>query len=82
MHTLLAQADGPDGALSRRWYSLLALLEACREANQRNGAVVGAQRRRVDDALGLLRGDAANAALYDEQGEIGVANDSHVHAEI
>ena len=82
MHALLVKADGPDGALTERWYSLLALLEACREANQRNGAVVSAQRRRVDDALGLLRGEAANTCLYDEQGEIGVSDDSHVHAEI
>ena len=82
MHALLTRADGTDGTLTGRWYSLLALLEACREVNRRNGAVVSAQRRRVDDALGLLRGDAANACLYDARGEIGVSDDSQVHAEI
>ena len=81
MEVLLQQAD-TDGELQRRWRSLLALLETCREANQRNGAVVTLQRRRVTDALGLLRGDAANTAIYDASGEVGDGSGSHVHAEI
>ena len=79
MQALLLKADGDSGDLTKRWYSLLALLETCREANQRNGAVVSVQRRRVDDALGLLRGEAANAAIYDANGEIAGSDDPHVH---
>lgn len=82
MHALCVEADGDNGPLITRWYSLLALLETCREANQRNGAIVSAQRRRVDGALGLLYGSNVNATVYDAQGEIAASDASHVHAEI
>lgn len=82
MEALLSQADKNNGQLLQRWNSLLALLETCREANQRNGAVVTLQRRRVTDALGLLRGEPANNAVYDAQGELGENSSTHVHAEI
>lgn len=82
MHALCVMADSEDGPLLRQWQSLLALLETCQQANQRNGAVVSSQRRRVDDALGLLRGTCANTGVYDAQGEIAASDASRVHAEI
>ncbi|MBT8144762.1 MAG: flagellar protein FlgN [Gammaproteobacteria bacterium] len=80
MQMLLKRADDP--ALQTQWQSLLALLETCREANTRNGAVVTMQRRRVADALGLIHGEPAQNSLYDAQGEIGENDSSRVNTTI
>ena len=37
---------------------------ACREQNERNGALVGARMARISSRLGLLAGGNANASVY------------------
>lgn len=75
--TALTDLDA-SGGLTERWQSLMALLETCREANQRNGAVVSMQRKRVVEALGLLQGAPDGAATYDASGEVAEADTPHV----
>lgn len=77
---VLADLDA-SGTLTGRWQSLMALLETCREANQRNGALVSMQRRRVVEALGLLHG-TPGAVTYDASGELGEAETPRLRTRI
>ena len=81
MEQLLMQAD-PKGELSQRWQTLLTRIESCREANFKNGTVVRLQKRRVTEALGILHGEAANNAVYGDNGEMDDTSGNHVHTEI
>lgn len=80
VETVLTDLDA-SGGLTERWQSLMALLDTCREANQRNGAIVSIQRRRVVEALGLLRG-TPGAVTYDASGEVGEADSPRLHTRI
>ena len=46
-------------AIGARWDRLLDLTRQCRERNDANGRLIRRQQARVESALGLLRGDAA-----------------------
>ncbi len=81
MERLLLQAD-PEGSLANRWQLLLSQLEACRSVNTENGSLVRLQKGRVTDALGILRGEPANNAVYGDDGEVDETSGNHVHAEI
>lgn len=58
------QAQG----LGARWRALTDLLRRCRGANQANGLVVASLQRRVQQALGVLRGTGAEPAVYGPTG--------------
>jgi flagellar biosynthesis/type III secretory pathway chaperone len=47
---------GGDPALGPRWQQLIGLTEQCRALNDGNGLLINGQRRIVDQALCLLRG--------------------------
>jgi flagella synthesis protein FlgN len=49
-----------------KWHSLLQLIAACKQQNQRNGALVKARTEQVRMALKLLRG--SEAEFYDPSG--------------
>lgn len=68
------------GELTDNWESLLELLAACRSANQRNGIVVASQRRRVGEAIGLLRGSSTQAPTYNQSGDIADHGEPRVQA--
>ena len=52
------------GELAQRWHSSLSLVQRCREANDRNGAMVTAKLRRVESLLAAMRGDEPSARTY------------------
>lgn len=60
-----------DPAIAGRWERLLDLTRQCRERNDANGRLIRRQQARVENALGLLRGDAAKGEpdLYGPDGE-------------
>jgi len=58
-----------DGSLALQWRKLLELARRCRDCNQINGAVVDINRRRVRQALGILRGQQNDAELYGRSGQ-------------
>ena len=58
------RADTPDS----RWSEVLALIEQCRERNQRNGALANARREQVLLALNVLRGN--DNGVYDQSGAV------------
>lgn len=73
MENLIASCD-IESALKSRWIELLALWEKCQHANDVNGRVVRQRRQQVQRALDLLRGSAAENALYGPSGETAVDN--------
>lgn len=70
--SLLAACD-PVGDLERRWRTSHDLLQRCKDANDRNGAVVTAKLRRVEALLVTLRGGDAGPRVYDAGGQPGAA---------
>ena len=58
-----------DGTLGMQWRKLLELARRCRDCNQVNGAVVDINRRRVRQALEILRGQQPDAELYGRSGQ-------------
>jgi flagellar biosynthesis/type III secretory pathway chaperone len=69
---LLAACD-PSGDLARRWQASRDLLLRCKEANDRNGAVVTAKLRRVEALLATLRGGDTGPRVYGAGGQQGPA---------
>jgi len=65
---LLAGCD-PGGELARSRQASRDLMLRCKEANDRNGAVVTAKLRRVEALLVTLRGGDAGAPVYGASGE-------------
>jgi flagella synthesis protein FlgN len=63
-----AAAAGPGGApqSTAEWQTLLRLIAACKDQNQRNGALVKARSEQVRMALNALRG--AEPQVYDPNG--------------
>lgn len=51
-----------DAGVAHRWQQLIALAERCRSLNESNGQLIRGQRRRVDQALSLLRGESLLAS--------------------
>lgn len=68
MERLLRWCDY-DGSLGILWRKLLELARRCRDCNQVNGGVVDINRRRVRQALGILRGQSTEADLYGRSGQ-------------
>lgn len=69
LEELLERVDA-DGALRRRWTTLLDQARLCRELNDRNGALVTARMRRVEGMLNVLTGQRAAPTLYGPQGRV------------
>lgn len=69
LDALLTRCD-PDGELRRRWTATLDQARACRELNDRNGALVSARMRRVEGLLNVLTGQRAAPTLYGPQGRV------------
>jgi flagellar biosynthesis/type III secretory pathway chaperone len=63
-------SDGSDRArrLRERIDALTTLLRNCRAANEANGIVVGGLHRRVQQALGILRGGSPEPSTYGPAG--------------
>jgi len=51
---LLLQRVDPTRGLTRRWAECAALAERCRRGNDRNGALVAARMKRVEQVLSLI----------------------------
>lgn len=58
-----------DAGIASRWRQVVALTERCRSLNEANGQMIRGQRRRIDGALRLLRGESTVAAEYGPGGE-------------
>lgn len=58
-----------DGSLAQQWRKLLETARQCRDCNHANGTVVDISRRRVRQALGILRGQMSDAELYGRSGQ-------------
>jgi flagellar biosynthesis/type III secretory pathway chaperone len=58
LEQLLRRVD-PSRALARRWSECVALAESCRHGNDRNGALVAARMRRVEQVLALITRNTA-----------------------
>jgi flagella synthesis protein FlgN len=69
---LLTDCDGR-GELTRCWRATLDVLARCRDANDRNGAVVTAKLRRIEGLLATLRGGDAVPQIYGAGGTRDVA---------
>jgi flagella synthesis protein FlgN len=63
------RAFSADSGIGQRWQQVLALTEQCRALNEANGQMVRGQRRRVDGALRVLRGEAVATTEYGPGGE-------------
>lgn len=67
LERMIAWCD-PEGTLRERLEACAAGAGRCRELNQRNGALVAARMKRVENALNVLTGRPAQAATYDARG--------------
>ena len=63
-HLLRAGGD----ALLARWQRLEQLIDRCREANRANGVAIERNRRRIEQALAAVRGQARAPGLYGANG--------------
>ena len=52
------------GPLAMRWRRIVALVERCRDDNQRNGLIVGLQSRRATQTLNVLRTGRPDELTY------------------
>ena len=73
------QRAGGD-ALVARWQRLEQLIDRCREANQANGVAIERYRRRVEQALAVVRGQARAPGLYGANGVSQLSDAGHVLA--
>ena len=55
--------------LMQLWQQVLTNMEACRNGNLTNGAILEAGRRHVDQALLILRGQSGAPSLYNPNGD-------------
>ena len=67
MLALLESLDGAD-VLIARWSRIASTLNACRAANRAAGILLRSSRRRVADAITLLRGGTGERGLYGPDG--------------
>jgi flagellar biosynthesis/type III secretory pathway chaperone len=67
MTALLGRLDAT-GALGERWGRLLQTLARCRDGNRAAGALLNLNKRRVGEALALLRRACGEHALYGRDG--------------
>lgn len=58
----------PSHNLKRRWAACAEHAIACRERNDRNGALVAARLKNVEGLLGVLTGRASQPKVYARQG--------------
>ena len=73
----LSQADNtPDRRIFRLWQDFTVMLCKCQQQNQVNGRVIDVNRRRVHDALCILRGTEFDSGLYDPRGSTQVPSAS------
>ncbi len=69
MQEWLRRSDNSaDRQLERLWQEFTALLLRCQQQNQINGRVIDLGRRRVHDALCILRGTEPDPGIYDLRG--------------
>ncbi len=69
MREWLGQVDNtPDRRILRLWQDFTVMLRKCQQQNQINGRVIDVNRRRVHDALCILRGTELDSGLYDPRG--------------
>lgn len=66
--------------LVARWQRLEQLIDRCREANRANGAAIERNRRRVEQALAVVRGHACAPGLYGANGVSQASAAGHVLA--
>ncbi len=52
------------GPIATRWRRIVALIERCRDDNQRNGLIVGLQSRRATQTLNVLRTGRPDELTY------------------
>jgi len=71
LQSLLEWCD-PTRSLGKQWTVCMQMAVACRQANERNGALVTAKLKRVEGLLGMLTGRDRSTAVYGPQG-------SHTH---
>jgi flagellar biosynthesis protein FlgN len=67
---VLAWCD-PQGTLAATLNEHARLSGACREQNERNGALVGARMARISNMLGMLAGSQAAPSVYGRSGTQG-----------
>jgi flagellar biosynthesis/type III secretory pathway chaperone len=67
MRALLGSFDGADTFIER-WSRITSSLDASRRENRAAGALLRASRRRVSDAIALLRGGGRARELYGPDG--------------
>jgi len=65
---LLAWCD-PARSLARRYDECATRARACRDLNNRNGVLVGAQIKRVEGLLGAMTGSSAEPRAYGPRGQ-------------
>ena len=65
---LLAWCD-PAHTLGKRYAECAARARDCRDLNNRNGVLVGAQIKRVEGLLGAMTGSAAEPRAYGPRGQ-------------
>jgi flagellar biosynthesis/type III secretory pathway chaperone len=61
------------GPLATRWRRLVAIIERCRDDNQRNGMIVSLQSRRVTQTLNVLRTGRPDELTYGRRPMPGLA---------
>lgn len=69
----LLQWCDPSNDLQRRWAACAERALRCRNANERNGALVSARLKRVEGLLGAITGPSASSPLYAANGSIHTA---------
>lgn len=64
----LLQWCDPSNQLQRRWAACSDGARRCRDANERNGALVSARLKRVEGLLGVITGRPVSNPLYSARG--------------
>ncbi|HFD88060.1 MAG TPA: hypothetical protein ENJ35_10340 [Gammaproteobacteria bacterium] len=55
--------------LFQLWQQVISNIEACQADNLTNGGILESARQQVERALGILRGESGNPAVYGSDGD-------------
>ncbi len=77
MNNYLASLPANAASLNQQWQLLKDQLQACKEANQINGAIVHRSKSQIETLLNILRGQSGQQKIYDDAGKSSAVGGGH-----